>query len=103
VELLVPQPHLRDPVEYRRRNNSELYPQFEPDEVAFECLLRVDLRQPCQYDCKTGFAELPGVREYRPDTRCHFLEATQVRAPATVTGSLPQIKRLCANPNEAWA
>jgi hypothetical protein len=40
---------------------SKLHADFEPDVVAFECLLRADLRRSFQFGRETGFAELRGM------------------------------------------
>ena len=82
---------------------SKLHADFEPDVVAFECLLRVDLRQPFQFGRETGFAELCGVREHRSDAGGHFLEAPQPRAVAAVAGGLRQVETIRADTDEAFA
>ena len=71
---------------------SKLHAHFEPDVVAFECLLRVDLRQPFQFGCDTGFAQLRDVRERRSNACRHFLEVPQPRTVAAVAGSLLQVE-----------
>src|SRR5260370_42128164 len=82
---------------------SKLHAHFEPDVVAFECLLRVDLRRPFQFGRDTGFAELCGVREHRSDAGGHFLEAPQPRPIAAVAGGLRQVETIRADTDEAFA
>ena len=48
------------------RRESKLHADFEPDVVAFECVLGADLGQPLHFASKADLAELHSIREHRP-------------------------------------